>query len=830
MTGVDRRLAVAIRGAVQGVGFRPFVFLLAEELGLRGWVQNDARGVALEAEGPEESLRRFLERLRADKPAHAVIDHLDAEWLEAKGLAGFEIRRSEAGGEKSASVLPDLALCAACRADVESAANRRRGYPFTNCTHCGPRFSILRALPYDRPNTTMAGFALCGACRAEYDDPRDRRFHAQPTACAECGPRLALWAPDGTEVAREAAALEEAAHALAQGQIVALKGLGGFQLLVDARSGEAVSRLRERKHRWGKPLAVMVRDLAAARELCEVDEAAAALLTSAQAPIVLLPERAEELWPNRGGGQAPALRSDAESRLGPETNRRAGACPPPQHGDDATPLEQSAGGKGHSSYSASPVHPERTGSAGSVSGPNSPGLAVEVAAGSPDVGLMLPTTPLHHLLLARVGFPLVATSGNLSDEPLCTDEREALGRLAGIADLFLVHDRPIERHVDDSVAFVFRGAPRLLRRARGHAPLPVRVARDLPPILAVGAHLKNVVALSAGRNVFLSQHIGDLETPSACAAFERVIADFLRLYAVTPAAIAHDLHPDLASTQGAEAHATAPLVAVQHHHAHFAACLADNGVDGPALGVTWDGTGLGPDGTIWGGEFLVGGFAAAPRVACLRPFRLPGADAAVREPRRSALALLFELLGPAGLERDDLAAVQAVPVSERKLLGQMLERGLNAPLTTSAGRLFDGVAALVGLHPKAAFDGQAAMALEHLADRAETGAYPLPLEGGSLDWRPLLEALLEDQRRRVPAPLVAARFHNALAQAIVAVARSVGERRVALSGGCFQNRLLTARACDGLERAGFEVLLHRQVPANDGGLSLGQVLVAAAKL
>ncbi|MEZ4770362.1 MAG: Sua5/YciO/YrdC/YwlC family protein [Caldilineales bacterium] len=478
---------------------------------------------------------------------------------------------------------------------------------------------------------------------------------------------------------------------------------------------------------------------------------------------------------------------------------------------------------------------------------------------------MLPYTPLHHLLLREVDRPLVATSGNLTDEPICTDEHEAVARLGHIADLFLVHDRPIERHVDDSVAWIVEGEVRLLRRARGFAPLPVLLRAPAPTILAVGAHLKNTVALSVGRQVFISQHIGDLETPEAMAAFERVIADFLRLYEAQPVAIAHDLHPGYLSTQWAQERGeterketreagepaalpsffpsfpyfpSCPLLPVQHHHAHLAACLAEHAVDGPALGVTWDGTGYGTDGTIWGGEFLLGDARDFQRVAHLRPFRLPGGDAAVKEPRRVAFAMLWELYGDEVLDWDFLAPVRALRREERVVLAQMLARGLNAPVTTSAGRLFDGVAALLGLQQQVSFEGQAAMALEFAADPQEMGVYqidltrlddshPLP---AILDWQPLVVEIMGDLRRGVSSGMMAARFHNALVEAIVAVARQAGEARVALTGGCFQNRLLTERSAQRLRQAGFEVLLHRQVPPNDGGISLGQIAVAAARL
>lgn len=737
------------------------------------------RGVEIEVEGAEASLDEFRRRLETEAPPRAVVRGISAERLEAAGLGPFEIRRSEGNGEKVVSVLPDFAPCDDCLHELRDPADRRHRYPFLNCTSCGPRFTIVRALPYDRPNTTMTGFALCAACRAEYEEPRDRRFHAQPTACAACGPRLALWDSAGETLAEEDAALRGAARALLDGRVVAVKGLGGFHLCCDARSEAAVARLRERKVRREKPLALMVRDVAAARALCAVTEAAERWLLAPEAPILLLP-------------------------------RRDGA----------------------------PVAPN-------------------VAPESTRLGLMLPSTPLHHLLLEAVDAPLVATSGNLSDEPIAIDEREALERLGGIADLFLVNDRPVERHADDSVAWLDGGDLRLLRRARGFAPLPVPVAGSLPAVLGVGAHLKNVVAFGLGGEVVLSQHVGDLETPEALGAFERVVADLLRLREAEPVAVAHDLHPDYLSTRwarraaaGDESEGPLPpavlraaregrlrLVGVQHHHAHLAACLAENRVEGPALGVTWDGTGYGTDGTVWGGELLLGDAVGFTRFASLRPFRLPGADAAVKEPRRPALALLLELFGEAALGRDDLAPVASFTSSERFLLARMLATGARSPLTTSAGRLFDAVAALAGLHPRAGFEGQAAMALEALADPDERGAYPLPLVPAAapgapalLDWGPLILALLEEGAKGVSPALRSARFHNALADGVAAVARLAGSPRVALTGGCFQNRLLLERTRERLTADGFDVLTHRLVPPNDGGIALGQVAVAAAAL
>ncbi|WP_423222940.1 carbamoyltransferase HypF [Candidatus Amarolinea aalborgensis] len=784
------RLRVEIHGAVQGVGFRPFVYRLATELQLCGWVLNDTRGVFIEVEGPGDRLHAFLQRLPAERPPLAVIHALTSSWLPTNGDSGFEIRHSDALGAKTALILPDMSTCPDCLAEVFAPHDRRYTYPFTNCTNCGPRFTIIEALPYDRPHTTMRRFIMCPSCQAEYEDPRSRRFHAQPNACPVCGPQLALWrcatgsaeinlaakaasapAPAIVTLATGHDALCAAAEALAADQIVAVKGLGGFHLMVDARDAAAVARLRERKRRPTKPLALMVRNLAQARALCEVSPEAEGLLTAPEAPIVLLPRR-------------------------PET-----------------------------------------------------GVAEGVAPGHPTLGLMLPYTPLHHLLLTAVEFPLVATSGNLSDEPICIDEREAVERLGSVADLFLVHDRPISRHADDSVAWMVDGQAQLLRRARGFAPLPVLVKHELPVILGVGAHLKNTVALSIGRQVFISQHIGDLETPQAMDAFERVIADFLRLYEAEPVVIAHDLHPDYLSTQWARAHG-GRLCAVQHHHAHLAACLAENQVDGPALGVTWDGAGYGADGTIWGGEFLLGNAAGFTRMASLRPFRLPGGEAAIREPARVALALLWELYGDAAFEMDDLAPLQAFRPGERRLLRQMLQRGLHAPITTSAGRLFDGIAALIGLRSRVSYEGEAALALEFAANPNVHDAYPIRLTTVSahyrdaelpsslipdrpiqqIDWSPTLEAILADLRRGTDRGIIAARFHQALVGAIVTVAEHVGTNRVALTGGCFQNRLLTERTAPALRRAGFEVLRHRQTPANDGGISLGQVAVAAAQL
>jgi hydrogenase maturation protein HypF len=769
---------------VQGVGFRPHaVPAWPRELGLGGWVLNGNDGVVLEVEGERGEVDRFDRRLHGELPAAAVVQSTERRWRAPEGERLFRIVPSDASATKSAVVLPDLATCPDCLRDVFDAADRRYRYPFTNCTNCGPRFTILHDLPYDRDRTTMRGFAMCPACRAEYENPLDRRFHAQPVACPACGPRLLLTDAAGTPLAERDAALVAAAAALRAGSIVAMKGLGGFQLLVDARDDAAVGRLRARKQRPSKPLAVMVADLYAARAIATLSAAEADLLSGAQAPIVLLARR-----------------------------------------DDA-------------------------------------GLAAGIAPGNPTVGVMLPTTPLHYLLCRETGFPLVATSGNLTDEPIAIGDDEALARLGGVADRFLGHDRPIARHVDDGVAWIADGAPQWLRRARGLAPLPVRLAAEGPTLVAVGAHQKDAAALALGRQLFLSQHLGDMETPEAHAAFERVVLDLVRIYDAVPAAIAHDLHPDYPTTHWAKRAAGAdggllaraglapgelPLVAVQHHHAHLAAALAEHAVVGPALGLTWDGTGYGPDGTIWGGEWLLGDASSFERVARLRPFRLPGGEAAVRAPWRVAAALLAQL-DPGTDAARLLPRLAALGRDERRVVDHMIETGLRSPWTSSAGRLFDGVAALAGIAEEVSYEGEAAMRLEHVADAGPHDPYPhafaavdappglAPAQRPSrqlleLDWRPMLRAIVDDRGRGVAASRIAARFHATLAAAGSAIAARAGAEVVALTGGCFQNRRLTHALCALLRAEGRLPLVHRQVPANDGGIALGQAAVARARL
>jgi hydrogenase maturation protein HypF len=749
------RLRISIQGAVQGVGFRPFVYRLARALGLAGWVENSGQGVTIEVEGPEPDLAEFRRRLVEEPPPRALLGGVEARRLDAVGEAGFVIRDSDRSGARSAFVLPDVATCADCLRELLDPADRRYRYPFVNCTSCGPRYSIVLELPYDRERTTMARFTMCRRCRVEYEDPGDRRFHAEPNACPACGPQLELLDERGRRLERRDGALQAAAEAVRQGRVLAVKGLGGFHLMVDARSDDAVGELRGRKRREAKPLAVMVPSLASARALAALVPEEEALLLAPEAPIVLARRRA---------------------------------------------------------------------------GPGASSVSAAVAPDAPGLGLLLPYTPLHHLLLAELGFPVVATSGNRSDEPICTDERDAVTRLRGIADRFLVHDRPIGRRVDDSVVRVVAGRSMLLRRARGYAPLPVARAASSRPVLAVGGHLKNAVALAAGGRVFVSPHVGDLDTPSALEAFRGTIDGLQRLYEVTPRLLACDAHPDYRPTQWARGQA-GPVVAVQHHHAHVLSCMADNEIGPPALGIAWDGSGWGGDGTVWGGEglrILDGGFE---RVAWLRRFPLPGGETAVREPRRSAAGALHALLG-ARLFEDGEPALALFTPAERGPLRRMLERGVNCPLTSSAGRLFDAVAALAGLHPVARFEGQAALALESaLAGQAGDAVYPFevrPADGGwVVDWGPMLDEVRRSARAGAAPGPIALAFHNTLVEMIVAVAARAGEPRVLLTGGCFQNLYLSERAIRRLREEGFEPYWHRGIPPNDGGIAVGQALAAA---
>jgi len=746
------RAKITVHGAVQGVGFRPFVYRLATQLRLDGWVLNSSQGVFIEVEGRPDVLQVFLTRLEKEKPALAIIQSLESSFLDPVGYQGFEIRYSDHTGPKTVLILPDIAICEDCLREVIDPSNRRYRYPFTNCTNCGPRFSIIEELPYDRPNTSMRRFKQCPQCEAEYHDPLNRRFHAQPNACSTCGPHLELWNRSGKVLAREDAALLRTAELIKQGKVIALKGIGGFQLICSAQAEAVVLRLRQRKRREGKPFALMYPALDRVRRDCLVSSLEARLLASPEAPIVLL-------------------------------RRQSGGSP----------------------------------------------IALSVAPGYRTLGVMLPYTPLHHLLLRELGVPVVATSGNLANEPICIDEIEALDRLRDIADFLLVHDRPIIRQVDDSIARVVCDREMVLRRARGYAPLPVRMKEPLPTVLAVGAHLKNTVALSVGRDVFISQHIGDLETAMALSAFNRIVADLPRLYGAQPELVACDLHPDYISTQYAAAAHTA-VERIQHHWAHVLACMAENELEPPVLGVAWDGTGYGTDGSIWGGEFLVPDQDSFQRVAHFRQFRLPGGEMAVREPRRTALAILYEIWGEKSFEDSRLAPVAEFSRTELRLFRHMLAKGFNAPATSSVGRLFDAVAALVGIRQQVTFEGQAAMELESMVEADVSEVYPFELSNGVtqiIDWAPMIGEILVDLRREILPGVISAKFHNTLAEIIVAVARQIVTRKIVLTGGCFQNGYLLEQAVQRLSQAGFKPYWHQRVPPNDGGIALGQIAAAA---
>ena len=733
-----RRIRLTIQGAVQGVGFRPFVYRLARELSLTGTVANTARGVIAETQGPIEAVEAFTRRVIDEAPPVSHISGTSQDELEVQpDEMDFTILFSDDSEAKTVTILPDLATCPDCRADIDNPDNRRAGYAFTNCTNCGPRFSIINDIPYDRSNTEMRRFTMCPDCEEEYRDPADRRFHAQPNACPVCGPFLVLEIGSGEQTE---GVISQTSQLLREGAIVALKGLGGYQLLCDARNETAVQRLRAKKHREEKPLALMFADLAAIRRVCEISVEEEQLLQSFAAPIVLLMKRGEE------------------------------------------------------------------------------DLAPSIAPGNPTLGAMLSYTPLHHLLMAELDFPVVCTSGNLHDEPIAITNEEARTKLGPMAEAILSHDRPIARHMDDSVVRVTARGTQYFRRARGYAPLPLRHKRSIPNILAVGAHYKNTIAITFGNQTILSQHIGDLSTPEAHNAFARVVADLPRLYDFTPELAACDLHPDFLSTQYAE-NLGLPLVRVQHHHAHIAAVMAEHEVDGPVLGIAWDGTGLGTDNTVWGGEFLVCERGDFERVCWMDTFPLVGGDLATQEPRRSALGILHRLGTfvdfPHGFSEADAAVIQ-----------QALEQGINAPLTSSVGRLFDGVAALLGLRQITNYEGQPAMALEFAAEGRLGKPYPFDLDA-AVDWTPMVQAILEDRDGGAALAKIAARFHGTLVAIMVAVAKKVGLRQVALSGGCFQNRLLYEGGAAGLEEAGFTVLLPRQLPVNDGGIAAGQAWAAS---
>jgi len=793
------RREVLVRGVVQGVGFRPFVYRLAQDEGLSGSVGNDTNGVTIQIEGPTERVEAFLVRLGSEAPPMARIDTITVRPISATGAAGFQITASESAGQISTGIPADAATCPDCLRELFDPEDRRFLYPFLNCTNCGPRFTITRQFPYDRPQTSMAKFPMCMECQWEYDDPRNRRFHAQPNACYECGPRVWLITPGGeickatssvaphlqqvllaaagrkkinseNAAASSFAVVEQTIDFLLEGRIVAIKGIGGFHLCVDANNEVAVTRLRQRKQRYGKPLAVMVRDIEAARTLCALTIEEESLLSTPARPIVL-------------------------------ARKREGS-----------------------------------------------GIAEGVALGIPWLGIFLPYAPLQHLLFADARIhALVMTSANLSEEPIAIDNEEAQQRLGQIADAFLMHDREILQRCDDSVAAVVDGAPQLIRRARGFVPLGIALPFEVPPLLAVGGHLKSVFTLARGRFAYQSQHLGDLENLTGLDFFKESLDHLMRTFEIQPQAVVHDLHPGYLSTQWAKEWAAErglPLIAVQHHHAHIAGCMAEHSLEGPVIGLALDGTGYGTDGKIWGGEVLIAKLGSFERFAHLNYVPMPGGEAAIKEPWRMALGALHA--ADYDVESEQIVQLLGAQASEVRVLRRMLERGVNSPMTSSLGRLFDAVAAVVLNRRVVDYEAEAAIELEGIAvdepDRFEQGYYVPELHGAEegsgsvaeIRTGKMWKAVLEDLWRGVPARRISARFHAGIAEGFINAAANArietDINTVALSGGCMANRRLARLLREGLEEEGFNVFQHRQVSPGDGGLSYGQIAVAAAML
>ena len=754
---MQARREIRVSGIVQGVGFRPYVFRLATELDLSGTIGNTSAGVTIEIQGPTERVENFVFRLPQEAPVLARITGVAVRELPCNGGHEFQILPSREGEPVRTLISPDVAICDDCLRELFEPSDRRYLYPFINCTNCGPRFTIVRDIPYDRCRTSMAEFPMCAACRAEYTDPRNRRFHAQPNACWDCGPQLELWDSRGRRI-EAPDPVREAAERLRMGEVIAVKGLGGFHLAADAANATAVERLRQRKHRVEKPFAVMVPNLEAAAKICDIDALSRSALLSRERPIVLLPRK------------------------------------------------------------------------------NGAPIADAVAPRQSDFGAFLPYTPVHHLLFASGEFSaLVMTSGNLSEEPIAIQNREAASRLAGIADFFLVHNRDILLRCDDSVVRPSGGKVRQVRRSRGYVPAPVGLHREVPPVLAVGGELKSTICLTRGNLAFLSQHIGDLENAESFSFFREAVEHLSKILEIEPTMIAYDLHPDYFSTKWALAQKGIQKVGVQHHHAHIASCMAENGIEGRVIGLALDGTGYGTDGNIWGGETLLADYSGFERAAHFAYVPMPGGAAAIREPWRMAVSYLSRDFGSKFLEWE-IPFVRALDRKKTETLLRMMERSVNSPLTSSCGRLFDGVAAVIGIRECVNYEAQAAMELEMLARASsDTGAYPFDLGRTEGCWeigaRSLFAAIVEDLRRSAAPEMISRRFHNGLAAVLVRLARILREERslnrVCLSGGVFHNSLLLDKLVRDLAAAEFEVFTHTQVPAGDGGLSLGQAVVAA---
>ena len=751
---IKKRLQILIKGAVQGVGFRPFIFRLAQNLKLNGYVANSSSGVTIEVESPENILKEFIKRIESEKPAHSIIVSFEYSYLDPIGYDSFEIRESKTNGEISALILPDISVCDDCLREMFNPNDRRYLYPFINCTNCGPRFSIIEKIPYDRPNTSMKKFEMCDDCRKEYENPSDRRFHAQPIACSKCGPHLEFWDYEGKIISLHDQALLDAAKKIREGKIIALKGLGGFQLIVDARNDLAAQKLREKKQRDEKPFALMFPNIEMVKSVCNVSENELQMLLSPESPIVLMKKKSKT--------------TDQISKT--------------------------------------------------------------VAPQNPYLGIMLPYTPLHHLLMKELNFPIVATSGNISEEPICINEFEALERLKNIADFYLIHNRPIVRHVDDSIVKSVNNRRMILRRARGFAPLPIEISSENKfdkdeDVLAVGGHLKNTIAIKKGKNIFVSQHIGDLSTNEAFSTFKKTITDFEEMYRANPQIIVTDMHPEYLSTKYA-ASTNLELAEVQHHFAHIASCRLENQIEGEALGVSWDGTGFGLDKTIWGGEFFYSNDSDYKHVAQFKKFRLPGGEFAIKEPRRTACGLLYEIYSDDFIDYLPASLKDNFSQNALSIIQKLFTQKINSPQTSSAGRLFDAVSSLLNICCISNYEGQAAMMLEFAIEENEEGEYPFQILEDKIiiiDWKPLIKSILADLNQNIHNSVISARFHNTLAKIVLVIAEKFNLNKVILSGGCFQNSYLTEKTIKTLEENNFQAYWHQRIPPNDGGISVGQI-------
>ncbi|MBC8345881.1 MAG: carbamoyltransferase HypF [Candidatus Marinimicrobia bacterium] len=745
----EKAIIISVSGAVQGVGFRPFIYKLAQQNQVSGNVKNTNDGVTIFVQGTHDSIQSFLSLLQSEPPPLARIQDVQIQPTTPNGHVGFKIVHSKVSGQKSAIILPDMSTCNDCLNDIANPKNRRYQYPFTNCTNCGPRFSIIQDLPYDRPNTSMGEFTMCRKCQTEYADPENRRFHAQPNACPNCGPQISFIKKDGKLLSEKQDALITVLDQISAGKIIGLKGLGGFQFVCDARNENAVEALRRRKNRPAKPFAIMVKNLEMAKKLCRLSMEEADLITSPEKPIVILKSK------------------------------------------------------------------------------NSKTLSSNIAPGNPTLGLMLPYTPLHYLLMDGLGFPIVATSGNLANEPICIDENEALTRLKNIADGFLIHNRPIVRPVDDSVARIMAGKPMIIRRARGFAPLPILHSDCNTSILATGAHLKNTVTITRKHQYFMSQHIGNLETELSALTQNSVSHDFINMYNLDVKSIACDFHPDYQSTTFAKSF-DLPINPIQHHVAHIWSVIGEHKLDLPVLGVAWDGTGLGTDNTIWGGEFFRIDHSGWNRIGHWKSFQLPGGDSAVKEPRRSALGLLYSLMGKDAFHLSIIR--NAFKNHELNLLKTMFESRTNIHETTSTGRLFDAVSFLSGFNCKTQFEGQAAMDLEFAIDEFESNdAYSIQIRTENkkhvLDWSSMVLSILADIKSEKSRAEISRFFHSALSHVITEVSKLEGLETVCLSGGCFQNKSLLEQSVKELKENNFQPFWNQEIPINDGGISLGQAAV-----